>query len=74
MSKFAPDFQKYNAFSSVRCVLLHFLVHRFSMPRDTVCVSGMCRRMPQRNYALNRPPYGLVNVAVKLDIDSSFGH
>ena len=37
-------------------------------------VHRMCAwHMPRRNFVLNRPPYDLVNEAVKLDIDSSFG-
>ena len=37
-------------------------------------VHGMCAwHMPRLNFVLNCPPYDLVNVAVKLDIDSSFG-
>ena len=36
------------------------------MPRYTVCVPAMCRHMLRRNFVFNRPPYDLVNVAVKL--------
>ena len=57
----------------VRCVLRHFLVHQCSMPWHTVCVLSMCRRLSRHNFLLNRPPQDLVNVAVKLNIDSSFG-
>ena len=38
-----------------------------------ICVPGMCRRMLRRNVVSNRSPRDLVNVAVKLDMDSSFG-
>ena len=48
----------------VRCVLRHFLVHLFSMPRYTVCMPGI---------VLNCSPEDLANVAVIIDIYSSFG-
>ena len=42
-------------------------------PILNAAVHRMCAwHMPGRNFVLNRPPYDLVNVAVKLDIDSSF--
>ena len=38
------------------------------MPQYTVCVPGMCQRMPRCNFVLNCSPEDLVNVAVKTSI------
>ena len=54
----------------------HYAIFWFTdshCPGTLLCEPGMCWRMPRRNVVSNHSPWDLVNVNVKLDMDSSFG-